>query len=127
MAARNVGSRLLGLSAFFFSIPTVFSTPTLDNGKLLSVNGIDYYSGGDAVSTFITSANFNSTQFEDVVPITVIRTDQSVFTKEVLSEIISNYSATDDVFQSGFLESRLSASHGDVAKFSPRHSCFPSL
>ncbi|CAG8283967.1 unnamed protein product [Penicillium olsonii] len=104
MAARNVGSRLLGLSAFFFSIPTVFSTPTLDNGKLLSVNGIDYYSGGDAVSTFITSANFNSTQFEDVVPITVIRTDQSVFTKEVLSEIISNYSATDDVFQSGFLE-----------------------
>ncbi|CAG8303761.1 unnamed protein product [Penicillium salamii] len=102
MAATNVGSRLLGLSALFLSIPTVLST-LVDNGKLLSINGIDYYSGGNAVSTLITSVDFNSTQFEDIVPFTVIRTDQ-LLTNDSLSDIISNYSATDDVFQIGFLE-----------------------
>jgi hypothetical protein len=108
MAPNGLGPRLWGVSAsiaLFLSIPTVFSTTTADNGKLLSLNGINYYGGSEAVSTITTSADFNSTQFDDIVPITVIRTDEAVLTKKDLKEIISNYSITDDVFQVGFLES----------------------
>ena len=104
----GLGSRLWGVSAsitLFFSASIVFSTSTVDNGKLLTVNGIDYYSGGDAVSSISTSVDFNSTQFNDIVPITIIRTAQPVLSKNNLKEIISNYSANDDVFQLGFLDS----------------------
>jgi hypothetical protein len=107
MAPSGFGARLWGFSAsiaLLFSASTVLSS-TVDNGKLLTVNGIDYYSGGDAVSSIFTSTDFNSSQFDDVVPITVIRTDQSTLSKDNLKEIISNYSAADDVFQIGFLES----------------------
>ncbi|KAJ5342597.1 hypothetical protein N7541_011721 [Penicillium brevicompactum] len=104
MAAQKLRSRLCRLSIFLLSVPAVISTSTIDNGKLLSVNGISYYSGGNSVSSLITSVDFNSTQFDDIVPITVIRTDETLLTKSSLSEIIANYSATDDVFQAGFLE-----------------------
>lgn len=108
MAALKLRSRLWSLSIFLLSVPVVTSTPTIDNGKLLSVNGISYYSGGDPVSTLVTSFDFNSTQFDDIVPITVIRTDETLLTKSSLGDIIANYSATDDVFQAGFLESGFS-------------------
>ena len=111
MAAQKLRSRLCGLSIFLLSVPAAISTSTVDNGKLLSVNGISYYSGGNAVSSLLTSVDFNSTRFDDIVPITVIRTDETLLTKSSLSDIIANYSATDDVFQAGFLESWLSVSH----------------
>jgi hypothetical protein len=109
MGPNRLGAHLWGVSAsiaLLFSAPAVCSTSTVDNGKLLTVNGINYYAGGEAVSSIFTSVDFNSTQFNDIVPITVIRTDQSVLTNDNLKEIISNYSVTDDVFQVGFLEGK---------------------
>jgi hypothetical protein len=114
--ALGFGSRLWRVSA---SIVLLFATSTtsttIDDGKLFTVNGISYYGGGTAVSKIVTSADFNTTQFNaDIVPITIIRTDDAVLTKDSLKDTISNYSASDDVFQTGFLQCKLGL------------SCYPS-
>lgn len=105
-------SRLWGVSASIVAlIATSATSTTIDDGKLRTVNGISYYSGGTAVSKIVTSADFNTTQFQaDIVPITIIRTNDAVFTKHALKDTISNYSASDDVFQTGFLECELNQS-----------------
>ncbi|KAJ5175598.1 uncharacterized protein N7482_001475 [Penicillium canariense] len=105
--ALGFGSRLWRVSA---SIVLLFATSTtsttIEDGKLFTVNGISYYGGGTAVSKIVTSADFSTTQFNaDIVPITIIRTDDAVLTKDSLKDIISNYSDSDDVFQTGFLQS----------------------
>lgn len=105
--AKENSSHLWGFCTFLallLSASTVIST-TVENGNLLTVNGISYYSGGDVVSRILTSVEFVSSRFKHLLPLTVIRTDQVMLNTEILQEIISNYSTVDDVFQVGFLES----------------------
>lgn len=89
-------------SLLFLAASTISATSSVDNGKLFTVNGINYYSG-DTVSRVVTS-DFDSTPFGAIVPLTVIRADEALLTTNIVKETISNYSATDDVFQAGFLE-----------------------
>lgn len=89
--------------ALLFSF-AITSATTVDNGKLLTVNHINYYA--DTAVSRMLIADFDPTAFDETVPMTVIRTDEARLTAESIKEIISNYSATDDVFQSGFLEGR---------------------
>lgn len=78
-----------------------------DNGKVATVNGIKYYVGGIAVSklTGIASRDLERAAEADVdvIPLTVIRTDEAEFTAQTLEATVSNYTASDDVFQEGFL------------------------
>jgi hypothetical protein len=104
MAPNGLGSGLWRVSAslLFFLAATTVSATSVDNGKLLTVNGINYYSG-DAVSK-IDISDSDSTRLDTIIPLTVIRTDEALLTTNIMKETISNYSTTDDVFQAGFLE-----------------------
>lgn len=105
MAPNRLGSCLWRVSTsllLFLAASTISATSSVDNGKLFTVNGINYYSG-DAVSRVVTS-DFDSTRFDAIVPLTVIRTDEALLTMNIVKETISNYSITDDVFQAGFLQ-----------------------
>jgi hypothetical protein len=101
--ASGFSSHVWRVSALvFLAASTISATLTVDNGKLLSVNGVDYYSG-DAVSRISPSGH--KAELDDIVPMTIIRTDEALLTANAIKEIISNYSDVDDVFQTGFLES----------------------
>jgi hypothetical protein len=106
MAPGGLGSSLwrvyTSLLLLFLAVSTISATSTIDNGKLFTVNSINYYSG-DVVSRIVTSY-FDSPRFDAIVPMTIIRTEEALLTEEIIKETISNYSATDDVFQTGFLE-----------------------
>lgn len=106
MAPNGLGSCLWRVSTsllLFLAASTISATASVDNGKLFTINGINYYSG-DMVSKVVIS-DFDSTPFDTIVPLTVIRTDEALLTTNIVKETISKYSATDDVFQAGFLES----------------------
>ncbi|KAJ5501078.1 hypothetical protein N7527_012199 [Penicillium freii] len=114
MAPNGLGSCLWRVSTsllLFLAASTISVASSVDNGKLFTVNGINYYSG-DAVSRVVTS-DFDSTRFDAIVPLTVIRTDEALLTTNIIKEAISNYSATDDVFQAGFLEAIFLVYDGD--------------
>ncbi|KAJ5375815.1 Amidase [Penicillium concentricum] len=105
MAPNGLGTGLWRISTsllLFLAVSTISATSSVDNGKLFTVNGINYYSG-DAVSKIVISDS-DSTRLDEIVPLTVIRTDEPLLTTNIIKETISNYSATDDVFQTGFLE-----------------------
>jgi hypothetical protein len=126
--ALGFGSRLWRVSA---SIVLLFATSTtsttIDDGKLFTVNGISYYGGGTAVSKIVTPADFNTTQFNaDIVPITIIRTDDALLTKDSLKDTISNYSASDDVFQTGFLQCKFGLSCFFSVELTSQQRCFCS-
>ncbi|KAJ5519479.1 hypothetical protein N7453_001901 [Penicillium expansum] len=95
----------------FLAASTISATSSVDNGKLFTVNDINYYSG-DVVSSIVISG-FDSTRFDAIVPLTVIRTDKAVLNTNIIKETIANYSATDDVFQTGFLEAVFLVYDGD--------------
>ncbi|CAI7654638.1 unnamed protein product [Penicillium glandicola] len=95
----------------FLAASTISATSSVDNGKLFTVNGINYYSG-DVVSKIVIS-NIDSTQYDSIVPLTVIRTEEALLTTNIIKETISNYSATDDVFQAAFLETVFLVYDGD--------------
>ncbi|KAJ6177703.1 hypothetical protein N7519_008164 [Penicillium mononematosum] len=114
MAPGGLGSSLWrGYTSvlLFLAVSTISATSTIDNGKLFTVNGINYYSG-DAVSKIVTS-DLDSTRFDAIVPMTIIRTEEALLTADIIKETISNYSATDDVFQTGFIEAVLLVYDGD--------------
>ncbi|KAJ5974586.1 hypothetical protein N7481_011796 [Penicillium waksmanii] len=77
----------------------------LDKGKLVSLDGINYWVGGIAVSRLPSSAivNWNWT-VSDIVPLTVIRTNATTFTSDNLKETVATFTASDDVFGLSFLE-----------------------
>lgn len=102
------------LSASKFSCKAALLLPSLvvasvasviDNGKLVTLGSISYYVGGPSVSR-IDPPEYNANHSNaDVLPMTVIRTDETLLTGDILQDTISNYSMSDDVFQYGFLKS----------------------
>lgn len=103
--AFRILSLLLAISTLVNATASV-----LDNGRAVNINGIRYYVGGIAVSKLngISENELNAavTPDVDVIPLTIIRTEEAVFTETALQEILSNYTASDDVFQDGFLQGR---------------------
>lgn len=96
--------------ACLFSILTSATATVLDKGKLVSLDGINYWVGGVAVSRLPSSAEVNwNWNVSDIVPLTVIRTNVSTFTSGTLNETIASFTASDDVFGLGFLEGMLFA------------------
>lgn len=80
-------------------------------GQTVVVNGISYYAAPEAVSIIDASTdmlNRASTAGADLIPLTVFSDSSSSFTTTVFRSIVSNYTASDDVFNTGFLEGKLS-------------------
>lgn len=84
----------------------VVLSAVVDQGQLAAVNGIHYYVGRTAVSSIVSSESLNWTNSDpDVLPLTVIRSNASRFTSDTLTKTVDNFTASDDVFQPGFLDS----------------------
>lgn len=93
------GLLLSSLVAFSSGSPQLTST-----GLTASLNGIDYYVSPFSVGSLSSAVCSSITALPSVfgfVPITVVQ-DTSV-SKDSLQKVLQNWTAVDDVFQSGFL------------------------
>ncbi|KAG4034097.1 hypothetical protein MFRU_003g00730 [Monilinia fructicola] len=68
-------------------------------GTTVNVNGISYYIGVDTVTTIQSKPST-----ADLVPLTVMKSLKSDFTAATFKSLVANYTASDDVFNPGFLE-----------------------
>lgn len=87
---------------------TLAASTVVSQGRLAAVNGINYYVSAPAVSKLESSVSLNWTDPADILPLTVIRTNTSIFSDRVLQETVDNFTASDDVFQPGFLKGQIS-------------------
>lgn len=68
-------------------------------GSTANVNGISYYIGTEAVSK-IESKSTGS----EYIPLTVMKSSNSTFTTSSFRSLVASYAASDDVFNTGFLQ-----------------------
>lgn len=78
------------------------------SGHTLIVNGISYYAAPEAVTTISATADMLTAASRgtgiDLIPLTVMVDSSSQFTTDVFRSLVSNYTASDDVFNTGFLQ-----------------------
>jgi hypothetical protein len=85
------------------------------SGQTLVVNGISYYAAPEAVTIIsatvdeLTSAARGTDV--DLIPLTVLADSSSQFTTDVFRSLVTNYTASDDVFNTGFLQGPYSLNH----------------
>lgn len=78
-----------------------------DTGQTVVVNGINYFALPDPVSIIDATADMlssASTTGADLIPLTVMADPSSSFTTSVFRSLVGNYTASDDVFNIGFLQ-----------------------
>jgi len=77
-------------------------------GQTVNVNGLDYFVAPTLMTIIDLSQDQISTVSKgattDLIPLTVIQDSSNLFTTTVFESIISNFTATDDVFNTGFLQ-----------------------
>ena len=96
-------------------IPTIFSSTITNHGRTLSINDINYYVGGTAVSRLTGQPNGTLSRAAphtdgDIIPMTVMRTKK---TAAGLEEMVKSYMGKDDVFQEAFLRAIFLAHDGN--------------
>jgi hypothetical protein len=95
--------RLLALVA-------VASASIAQTGQTIQVNGINYFAGPKSVNIIDLTAHGKSSALKgekiDLVPLTVLGDSTNSFTSDVFTSLVNNYTATDDVFNTGFLRSK---------------------
>ncbi|RDL36007.1 putative Glutamyl-tRNA(Gln) amidotransferase subunit A [Venustampulla echinocandica] len=97
------------LRTVFAALVLVASTTAeiSESGKTVIVNGIAYYAAPEAVSIIDATPDMlkhASTTGVDLIPLTVFADSSRSFTTEVFRSLVANYTATDDVFNTGFLQ-----------------------
>ena len=99
---RHAGLVVLALAA-------IAGATITQTGQTVQVNGINYFAGPTSVSIIDLTAGGRSSALRgedlDLVPLTVLGDPTNSFTKEVFISLVDNYTATDDVFNTGFLQS----------------------
>lgn len=89
------------------SLLSALRVTALNDGKTVIVNGISYYAPTEAVSNIIVpSQNLKVASSGDLIPMTVLEDTSSLFNLSVFASIVDNYTATDDVFNTGFLSGK---------------------
>jgi hypothetical protein len=77
-------------------------------GQTLVVNGVSYYAAPEAVTIISATADMLTTAARgtdvDLIPLTVMVDSSSQFTTDVFRSVVSNYTSSDDVFNTGFLQ-----------------------
>ena len=79
----------------------------LDNGTVLTVNGIPYYAGGAPLGRLDGTDGMAAGNGHGLalIPMNIIETSKATFQGSDLSGIVASYQDTDDVFQPAFLQS----------------------
>jgi len=110
-----MGRTFVGLLA----LAAVASATVSSAGQTLVVDGISYYAAPEAVTIISATADMLTSASRgtdtDLVPLTVMVDSSRQFTTDVFRSIVSNYTALDDVFNTGFLQ-------GTFFESSPRNS-----
>lgn len=78
-------------------------------GHTVVVNGITYYAAPEPVSIISATADqlkSAATTGVDLIPLTVMEDKSSSFTTAVFRSLAGNYTASDDVFNIGFLQGK---------------------
>lgn len=115
----SMQSKILRLACLLCGLISL-TTAFVDNRKLASIDGINYWVGSTAVSRIPSAASLNWTWTEsDIVPLTVVRTNATNFTSGDLEEIIARFTASDDVFTPGFLEGKTETESSNTFLVSP--------
>ncbi|APA08076.1 hypothetical protein SS1G_00271 [Sclerotinia sclerotiorum 1980 UF-70] len=96
MALRMFKSASVAMSLMSLTNAAISISKT---GTTVDVNGISYYVGVDAVTTIQSKPSK-----EDLIPLTVIKSLEGNFTAASFKSLVTNYTASDDVFNPGFLE-----------------------
>ncbi|KAI7487685.1 amidase signature enzyme [Hortaea werneckii] len=90
-------------------VATSSSGPLVDNGTVVTLGGVPYYSGGIPVATLSVASGHKLQTLapldSDVFPITVIRTNNSALSISELNDTFSSFNDMDDVFTQDFLAS----------------------
>jgi hypothetical protein len=79
------------------------------SGSTLVVNGISYYAAPEVMTIIDATADQlarAATTGVDLIPLTVIADSSSSFTVPVFRSTVDNYTASDDVFNTGFLQGK---------------------
>lgn len=102
MAFRLLRAALAALSLTAYA--TALVSPA---GHTVVVNGITYYAAPEPVSIISATADqlkSAATTGVDLIPLTVMEDKSSSFTSAVFRSLAGNYTASDDVFNIGFLQ-----------------------
>lgn len=95
-------------------------------GHTVVVNGITYYAAPEAVSIISATADqlkTAATTGVDLIPLTVMEDKTSSFTTAVFRSLAGNYTASDDVFNIGFLQGKIISSKLELCLIT--FSCLP--
>jgi len=89
--------------AFLVAVASATISPA---GQTVVVNGISYYAAPESVSIVAATEDILSSLSSsgDLIPLTVMEDSSSSFTTSTFRSIVGNYTATDDVFNTGFLQ-----------------------
>lgn len=101
---------VLGLATLvFLLVATSSPAPLVDNGTVVTLGGVPYYSGGTPVAMLSVVSDHELQTLaaldSDVLPMTVIRTNNSAFGIAEFNETVSSFNDIDDVFTQDFLAS----------------------
>ena len=96
---------VLGLLAAVCNVCTA-QILLISTGMTVVLNDIPYYIPASPVATIQIRPNqiIAGSSAAGLVPLTVVETTSLTFNQSDLAAIIANYTASDDVFQAGFLE-----------------------
>ncbi|KAL2871248.1 glutamyl-tRNA(Gln) amidotransferase, subunit A [Aspergillus lucknowensis] len=93
----------LNLAAVLSLLSTVVAASVTSKGQTVTVEGSTYF----VPPTVVTNLKVPSGRFKDecdLVPLTVIRSDSKKLATAGIKEVVDSYEASDDVFNTGFLQ-----------------------
>ena len=97
-------------AGIILALAAVTSATIAQTGQTVQVNGIDYYVAPSSVNIIDLTADDISSALRgediDLVPLTVLGDSSKSFTSAEFISLVNNYTATDDVFNTGFLQSK---------------------
>lgn len=107
----------MSFTLLFLSLAATVRAAISISGQTLVVNGISYYASPNSVSIIAASAEMlssASTTGVDLIPLTVLEDTTASFTTSLFRSVVSNYTASDDVFNTGFLQCMTSQSKSSL-------------
>ena len=93
------------LTALLSLLSTLVAASSTPKGQTIEVNGNSYYVPASAV-TSLKIPHGQVSKESGLVPLTVIRSDVSKLTTSIIKRLVNSYETDDDVFNTGFLESK---------------------
>lgn len=110
-ASTSTMTAFAGYSALLAALASPISAALSHTGFTVSLDGVPYYVTPDAVATINTTAKLLSGKPAALfTPITVMNADDAASAGDMFASIVSNWTETDDVFQSAFLQGNVAHS-----------------